>query len=286
MRTQENLTGPKSQEVMVLPQLKPGAVAQWQETPETSCMHMPSTSITDLSAIGSMKRPECTSEELIGDEIRRRSIIAAPDGKYFLPYDELRSIMTRSNVATLLREAFPHYETRRMRTLIGHVIGDKKDEYSGKRPPRRKIVAILVMMEQITRIESFIDDEINDGHLPLDIERNSHSKKLVRFCRRQTSPLKSVSIKPLNRLNEWPSKDVEDFFHRQESVCAPFFELPGDRVCFYNLQANAILPYISHEEICVGGYSSVRQVEIHRSHYSHGNSRKVQAAKLSNPNLS
>ncbi|KAF6839179.1 serine/threonine protein kinase [Colletotrichum plurivorum] len=227
------------------------------------------TTTRDSKARSSNTPEKPMDVEEIADLIRRKSVTSAMFEKDFLPHDELKILINRRDVTSLLRKAFPLRKHRNIPYLVEQIMGKSNDSETREKqgPLRRRIFATLIMMEKIVLIEDFIGDNVEDSDLPLGVRRVERPRHVLEFYNRDA--------KPLSKLNTWTSKNKEDFAHRQESFCAPFFELPGDRVCFYQLERGAILPYLVHRQTYVGGYSSVTQVEIHGSHYSHGKRQQV-----------
>lgn len=251
-----------------------GTSRSQQEDAATTIQHFQS------GAFNTLNQP--VDPDNIANRIRLKSVKSAVGDKDFLPHDELRGIVTRDNVTGLLRIAFPTQKEEHIQGLVAEVIGAHGKTHKGQGAPRRKvfaprrkIFATLIMMEKVDLIEDFIMDGIEDSVLPLGIRKTNCPERLVQFCISDTYSSDIAPASRLAKLNDWANKDKEDFYRRQETFCAPFFELPGARVCFYHLSSNAILPYLSHQQICVGGYSSVTKVQIHGSHHSHNKTGEV-----------
>lgn len=196
--------------------------------------------------------------QTMSDAMFAASITSASEDKGFLPLDALRRIVTPSAVQRLLGHAFPHFKPKVINSWVSSISG-KPDEVKTQ-PRRRKIFAILILMEQVKLIEDFIKHNIDDSFLPLEIKRNSRHKPVIQLQKKDGTILSC--------LNHWRTKHINNFVQCQEAICTPFFKLPGDDVHYYEITSKTILPFQEYDLVRIGGYGSVRKVRIHHAHYS------------------
>lgn len=200
----------------------------------------------------------------IANEIRRSYQVSAHDGQEFLPHDKLGKIINDSVVRSLLLDLTsddPNMEDAD--SLTNKIIGE---------PSRRKIFAVLVIMGKIRFIQDFIKGNITDDDLPLKVKRITSETE---FCEElykthanlPDDPDREEHPEPLKSLTSWSFTMKEDFELRQRVVCAPLFELPGEKTHFYNLRDRPTLPLLELSEPQSGGYGTVRKVRIHNAHY-------------------
>ncbi|KXH50385.1 serine/threonine protein kinase [Colletotrichum simmondsii] len=203
--------------------------------------------------------------QTMSDAMFAASITSASEDKGFLPLDALRRIVTPTAVQRLLGHAFPHFKPKVINSWVSSISG-KPDEVKTQ-PRRRKIFAILILMEQVKLIEDFIKHNIDDSFLPLEIKRNSRHKPVIQLQRKDGTVLSC--------LNHWRTKHINNFVQCQETICTPFFKLPGDDVHYYEITSKTILPFEEYDLVQIGGYGSVRKVRIHHAHYSRDNTSKA-----------
>ncbi|KXH67560.1 serine/threonine protein kinase [Colletotrichum salicis] len=182
------------------------------------------------------------------DAMFAASITSASEDKGFLPFDALRRIVTPSAVQRLLGHAFPHFKPKVINSWVSKISG-KPDEVKAQ-PQRRKIFAILILMEQVKLIEDFIKHNVDDSSLPLEIKRNTRHKPVIQLQKKDGSVL--------NCLNHWRTKHINNFVQCQETICTPFFKLPGNDVHYYEITSKTVLPFQEYDLVQIGGYGSDR----------------------------
>ncbi|KAK0370839.1 serine/threonine protein kinase [Colletotrichum limetticola] len=186
--------------------------------------------------------------QTMSDAMFAASITSASEDKGFLPLDALRRIVTPTAVQRLLGHAFPHFKPKVINSWVSSISG-KPDEVKAQ-PQRRKIFAILILMEQVKLIEDFIKHDIDDSFLPLEIKRNLRHKPVIQLQKKDGTVLSC--------LNHWRTKHINNFVQCQETICTPFFKLPGDDVHYYEITSKTILPFQEYDLVQIGGYGSER----------------------------
>ncbi|OBR11495.1 Serine/threonine protein kinase [Colletotrichum higginsianum IMI 349063] len=198
-------------------------------------------------------RPPITAKK-IANWMRSSYITSAQDQHDFLPCEKLREIISPDVLRTLFRGTFD-YNDSAIEVLISKVLGQQNTLGNQPQLSRHKIIAILVLMDKIALIEDFIRGDIKDDDLPLKIKRTKvkNFEVTVRLCKKwETDPSdgsKSVEhLESLECLDSWSFNDMEDFEARQTTICTPFFELPGDKLRFYNLRDRPTLPFLEYAQ--------------------------------------
>ncbi|KAH8893880.1 kinase-like protein [Thozetella sp. PMI_491] len=169
--------------------------------------------------------------------IRRAFLESASSGGEFLPLHSLAILINQSTVGRLLELTFPSATAEVLKSYTAQVCGP---ELSGT--GRRKIFAIVVLMNRIQSITDFIDRDILDFHLPLEAQ--------------------------WSRITNWSRNDEVVFSTYQACMLAPFFQIGQDKVFFYKLPLGYTLPFIEYKNVADGGYSRVRKVKIHPAHHN------------------
>lgn len=149
-------------------------------------------------------------------------------------------------------------------------------EDDDNRPPKiqsfKKIFAILVLIEKTPSISKFLEENVNDLHLPL--VKVPKGKNGSRFELR----LSHMQEKPLECFRNWTQFSIRAFEENQWTTIAPFFYKGSNKeVKHFPLSDSVMLPFTSDSrrdktnefptEI-EGGYSRVFKVDIHPDHHS------------------
>lgn len=188
--------------------------------------------------------------------------------KDFLPMDQLELIITRTAVLEELQ-----WNEKEI-TLVSAIL-DKKLTSSNAETTRRKIFAILVLINRVASIEDFIAGGIYDSDLPLDIRKGVGDREgCFDVYRMSTKPDEENTGTKIRFFESWEETDVESFKTNQWRLLAPWFSLVPDKNgswFHYDLKIDTVLPFIQDvpvdaPETQYGGTSEVRHVKIHRAH--------------------
>jgi hypothetical protein len=199
-------------------------------------------------------------------------VSSGSDQKEFLPIDKLEDIVTEVAVYRELRRHghFTRRTDENLFSLASSICGvtySARPNNSGIMRTRKRIFAILVLMERVDVIEAFIQEGRFDSHLPFNIPRNFHDVYYIST----NSGIRALAFSTL-RLDE-----RMNFKKCQWQLLAPFFTLvstPDTRPSHYVLEDSHILPFVYDDEEMQpprwieGGYSEVRRVRIHHAHHS------------------
>ncbi|CAN9091263.1 unnamed protein product [Alternaria alternata] len=150
-----------------------------------------------------IERPHSLPEDFDGDRpeplgklIRRHMLIAASSTKsQFLPLSDLEAIVTYRNIR---RELERSGVTSDLDRIADQVWSTKK--LSNGTTTRRKIFAILCLMERAQNIQDFIYEDVFDSHLPFEFEHNQN-----RVLRNNKSPV------PIELFIRWQDNDRDSF---------------------------------------------------------------------------
>ncbi|KAM5355081.1 hypothetical protein ACJ41O_001727 [Fusarium nematophilum] len=200
----------------------------------------------------------------VGNQICDSLEVSAFDEKSYLPLDRLSEIFAPEVVRKLLHQ---HFDESTADKYEAEVLGTGRCSDSPLGPRRRRIFAILVLVEEITRLKEFVDKKIDDSGLPLTFERKKGRTRKVSCAGHELA-------QPDGSFAEWPSKTAEKFRLYQQTIHVPFFKLPGHEVSFYDLQQDSTLPFSRYESPQSGGYGSVQKVSIHHAHHDSGGHSK------------
>jgi hypothetical protein len=182
----------------------------------------------------------------------------------------LDEILTEENIALALGNEGGF--TTEQQLVITTAIIQPATSFSSSQPhlnSRKQLLAILALLEKISSIEDFINEDLYDYHLPFSLLRETDPAKNGR--RRQvvrTSGFKNQPL-PVQLFTKWRDADIDHFESQQWKVHVPVFSsIPGDssKPPHYDLAPKAVYPYLSRSEVGRGGFSAVDKVEIHTGH--------------------
>jgi hypothetical protein len=129
-----------------------------------------------------------------------------------------------------------------------------------------KLFIMLVYMRKVHFICEFLQEGIDDDHLPF--ERHDKANKMGNFklCSRHRPK------EPIKCMLDWDRDDIIRFERDQWSTRSPIFEYT-DGVEHYEFERNIILPFIMDHEysehsehVKNSGFSKVWKVVIHHAH--------------------
>ncbi|KAI2607929.1 hypothetical protein GGR54DRAFT_652019 [Hypoxylon sp. NC1633] len=190
----------------------------------------------------------------------------------FLPLDQLHAL-TPSMVKEELRRSMPtlpEYDLDDYTTQIfGVALGDATDKDYLQKPRLLRTFTILVLLDKVETIPSFISGGFADSLLPID-RAHFQGEAVAR-------PSSPSLIALLERcFDNWPLSSIEAFTETQWVVLSPFLaKIDGD-VSLYDFEDRTILPIlddgIAVEEsfVKIGGNSDVQKVKIHPWHHGFG----------------
>ncbi|KAM5341692.1 hypothetical protein ACJ41O_014723 [Fusarium nematophilum] len=148
---------------------------------------------------------------------------------------------------------------------------------------RKEILAILALVEKLEAIVDFMDEGVDDSHLPFERALGEDDPGRMGLKRKDTGG----GLHAIQLFKKWRDRDVEAFENQQWRVHVPVFSTTGSEGAkppHYELGYGTILPYVSTENVGRGGFSAVDKVEIHPSHLDglcdKGNTQRYAVKKL------
>ena len=172
-------------------------------------------------------------------------------GQTFLPHGKLEDLVT-AEVVQMELDKSNCSKLARMRSPITVEDGSAY----------LKILSILYLMKQPSKIRIFAKNKVCDIHLPL--ERCSESKKDIGYHVLRSRYKKGAAHVKFKRRDY-----ADDFFENQWKVLVPILVGNGEgRVLPGVFEPESILPFISHDGVLKqGGSSDVFKTEIHCDHH-------------------
>ncbi|RSL99221.1 hypothetical protein CEP52_009892 [Fusarium oligoseptatum] len=202
----------------------------------------------------------------IRNEICSSLAKSAFDGRRYLPLDQLCKILSPSVVRQFLLR---YFEESKVSEYEIEVLGSQ-DGDTPVPPRRRRIFAILVMAKQVNRLAKFIEDNVDDTALPLhfdQVEKPKRESQVSYTLHRQDEVCQQGGHDRHNENQQdqhmtkefdmWPCDVAQDFMLWQPIIHVPFFKFPGDKIYFYDLRQDSVLPFGEYDQQETGGYGSV-----------------------------
>ncbi len=191
------------------------------------------------------------------------------EGKRFLPIDKLEQHLTRKAIREEL-------ERQGSDASLVDKIWEAGPSQTSALTTRRKIFAILVLVDQVPAIIDFINETLYDSDLPFIFregagEREGSYDVYRKVKQRDGEPDKEIE---LQFFQKWKDVTLESFDQNQWQLLAPFFSLVSKdnmKVSHYNLGSHIVLPFIEDNIVDEppaqhGGSADVRRVKIHKAH--------------------
>ncbi|KXX83293.1 Serine/threonine-protein kinase H2 [Madurella mycetomatis] len=207
-----------------------------------------------LSGRGSSTTFLATQADLIlGNTLRNARVESASgnDARLFLPLDAFDKIITADKIFQLLQAYIPGRsgdELQHLTEKVNRPIYIELDEKSTS-TSRRKIFALLVLIDKISAVEAFIDCGLYDCDLPFILKRRNGRPLMVSSSDRlrESEGESKLSL----CFKGWRVHDMEAFYERQWQFLAPFLSLAtqGDpEARHYQFLDSIILPFVEDDE--------------------------------------
>jgi len=231
--------------------------------------HLP---LNDVAGENLQSTQSSVEDENLGRSIRAALLRSAVrEGKDFLPINDLDRIVTRKSVrqelANLGRAVLPE-QLDELTDRIWEIKSPSFSKSSSKKTTRRRIFAILALMQKVGYIVEFIKEGIYDSDLPFILSEGSH-KGLRQLARKG----EEGALHPIQLFSKWQIFEQEYFDTFQWQVLAPYFVLStkkDPKILHYNLENMTIMPFVEdHEVKHTGGFGDVWRVKIHPAHHNH-----------------
>jgi hypothetical protein len=175
---------------------------------------------------------------------------------FFLPLSELDDLISIPNIQKELRRSGLTSDVEQ----IARQVWSPHKLPTGKFTTRRRIFAILCLIDKATRIREFITEDIYDSDLPFEFEP-------TRVLRRSGALIKHFM--------QWEIHCRDIFHDYQGRFLAPYFKFTAPKFREYQLHRCVVLPFMEYEvgdkrlSPSLAHYSAVRRVAIHLAHHDY-----------------
>jgi hypothetical protein len=180
------------------------------------------------------------------------------DGCYFIPVNKLDELITLESIHKELEDRDIGLQCDRLQ--LARQICESASVTQNT--TRRKIFAILALMEKVDAIRDFIRQGVCDSALPFIFSTDDFL-----ISKRTKEPIMLFQ----NR-SKWKSSEKDMFEKYQWEMMTPCFNLsPKGKTSFGRMliEDRAVLPFIEVHDIEIeGGFSTVRKVKVHPAHYN------------------
>ncbi|KAJ2894400.1 kinase-like protein [Zalerion maritima] len=204
-----------------------------------------------LTTLGDYASPVQVGDSM--SNLLRKSMVTTSNAaqQRFLPHGQIEKLITPENVRP---------EIQRHKTLHGQ--GERIVYEIFNAPGRRKLFAILVLIEQAERFIDIISENLFDKDLPLSL----------RHTNKEEAPLNNFKLCQL-----WSPLTVDSFETCQWSLLSPFFSLnvlgKHSSIPHYIFKDPTVLPFLESSSgvqaaPCKGGFGQVSRVKIHSAHHN------------------
>jgi hypothetical protein len=175
---------------------------------------------------------------------------------FFLPLSELDSLISIPNIQKELKRSGLTSEVEQ----IGRQVWSPQKLPTGKFTTRRRIFAILCLIDKAASIQEFIAEDIYDSDLPFEFEP-------TRVLRRSGILIRLFM--------QWEIHCRDIFYDYQGRFLAPYFKFTALHFREYKLHRCVVLPFMEYEvgdkriSPILTHFSEVRRVIIHLAHHDY-----------------
>lgn len=218
---------------------------------------------------------ECTGS--LGDELRGEYCeTASKQHSEFLPIDALDNIVTEDRVRDEIGK-LSKFPNKTLEDDVQQILG--ASNIPGQTTSRKKIFAILALIEKLEAIWDFVREGVFDSHLPFEKDKTQSpdGPRKGRFELSRKSDTGSSTRIPIRAFDGWTGAEIQNFERTQWDIHVPIFFLntkKEPKVRHYPLQESVVLPFVEDDEVKqgakMGGFAEVWRVKFHPSHHNHG----------------
>lgn len=169
----------------------------------------------------------------------------------FWPFSVLRGILTEDKILHVLKEW--EYESPR----AFHHARLIRDQFL-------RIFAILLLNDRPKRIVDFIENHVDDEHLPLLKEVLPDPRLEDGYVRRHPDlEISALRLRdgPFDFIRKWRLTHIYNFYHTQWQFLTPKFTYQ-DVPIHYRFESETILPWIDVKQAEDGAFATVQRVTI------------------------
>ncbi|KAK1855497.1 protein kinase domain-containing protein [Colletotrichum chrysophilum] len=204
-------------------------------------------------------------ESYIRQKIRDRlewNQMHAEKREQYLPIDSFEEIFTVLNITRLMQEKFPDIVEGDLEEKILRITQCEQKcpaETDGSRIiGRRRILAMLIHMGQLDHIDAFIEENVCDGHLPIQYTEKDNRVFVDRASQHNETLFRS-----------WERFHIDQFHNYQSVFFVPFFDIgTGFGINSYDFESDIRLPWKEHELKTNGGNGVIYRLLMHPSHHN------------------
>ena len=188
--------------------------------------------------------PNLSTIKTVRQQLERLALCNEPFHNEYLPLDALEALFCRQSIKSIMMESstkgMSADELKRKVRMIHRL------DIPYSRPSRRRILAVLTMMNCVEYIDQFIDHGVWDADLPIE-PSNMRFNDAFRY---------------------WDTNDKVLLSEYQKRVSIPFFDFRHDKLPYYHFSDDIRLPWVEHKRKSVGGTGVVHKIMIHPSHHN------------------
>ena len=223
-----------------------------------------------FSAEGDIERPHSLPDDFNDDDddsaaplgVLIRSVTEPAAGSTrsgFLPLSQFAELITPR---LIIRELKRHGWTLDSDKISGQILDlQRPQDGTSTTTTRRRIFAILCLMNKSKYIQAFVQEDVFDSDLPFEFE-------LGQVLRR--------SGRPVKLFEHWEDHVRDSFISYQGRFLAPYFKFMTPKLNQYSLHHCVVLPFIELEatdeapsEAVSTHFSIVYRVAIHSAHHDY-----------------
>lgn len=191
---------------------------------------------------------------------------AARERDYFLPLNDLDQFVTCDSIQRELERnnVSSSIELAQRIWVAESVSGTTKTS-------RRKLFAIMVLIDKLEYMPKLIAEGLFDCHLPFEMDKSNEGLPVL------ATGSESGKLRRLAFCKDWGTINHENFFDAQWQINAPFLKLsyvraeedgPREGKRHLILRERDVLPIQHWERISHGDFGDVFKVRFHPDHYS------------------
>ena len=171
--------------------------------------------------------------------------------KWFIPQATLEVLMDpNSSMSLVLDELAWRPDNAKLRFLNDIMMGTSTRHEKDNRI-YRKIFAVLLLMHKHESIKRFVDEKVDDSHLPFKRVETKSGDFTLAPCDNHDTKDESY----LHVFDSWTKEEKNDFIRLQWEMIPVFFRKGGKGVPHFKLRTGDILPYVySRSSQDVEGY--------------------------------
>ncbi|KAI1269240.1 kinase-like domain-containing protein [Xylariaceae sp. FL1019] len=202
----------------------------------------------------------------IDQSLRRQYQLSRGDSdeKYFVPIDQIYQILSMERVRDYLEDLFPDESKPKINAMAEAICGS---DAGGM----RRILATLILIGESNSIAGLIRCGLHDDNLPLRIRTNRSRKVVLSPSRQRNDEYEDdeelVDDSEMDIVfSDWKGYKIRDFHRTQYTFTVPIFRMPSDRIHFYRINSDIVLPFVDKERRVEGRFGLVSKVKMHPAH--------------------